>query len=193
MLKKKIQFGNRFSGFVVPLPTVIVGVTHKDEPTYTTLGNFGIMTLNPLTIFISTAESHYLTQGINVQSSFSVNIPSPELVIETDYVGIVSGKKKSKNRVFTTESGEDPKIPLAMECPVNMECQVIKSFPVEAMRVFIAEVSQIHIDESCVANGVPDVDKINPITLFLGKEYREVGKIVGKPYHDGKKYKDYKN
>ena len=189
---KKKKFGNSFAGFAVPLPTVIIGVIHKNEPTYTTLGNFGIMTLNPLTIYISTGEPHYLTQGIKVQSSFSVNIPSPELVIKTDYVGIVSGNKTSKKDVFTTISGDDPSIPIAMECPVNMECRVIKNFSVENMRVFIAEVSQIHINESGLTDGVPDVAKINPLTLFLGKEYREVGKIVGVPYHDGKNYKDYK-
>jgi len=38
--------------------------------------------------------------GHKKNRAFSVNIPPESLVVETDYVGIVSGKKTDKSNVF---------------------------------------------------------------------------------------------
>lgn len=178
--------------YLFPVPTVIVGSIVDGKPTFNTLGNFGLMALSPLTIYISAFSKHYTMIGIKENRRFSANIPSSEQVVETDYVGIVSGHRKDKSKVFEVFFGEQESVPLISECPVNMSCRVIKQFMVGRMEVSVAVVEELFVDEDCVLNDKADLEKINPLALYHDRTYREMGKIAGKTFQIGKEYKDWK-
>ena len=74
------------------------------------------------------------------------------------------------------------------ECPINLECKVIETVSVYDMEVFIGDVIETYIDESCITDGKPDIEKIDPIIYTIKGNYRRVGKEVGKPFTIGKTY-----
>ena len=81
-----------------PTPAVLVGAVVDGKPNYITIAHIGIVNhARPYLISLSSAKVHYTNAGIKENKAFSVNIPSEDLVVETDYVGIVSGKNKAKS------------------------------------------------------------------------------------------------
>ena len=87
-----------------PTPTVLVGAIVDGRPNFITIAHIGIVNhARPYLISLSMAKAHYTNAGILENKAFSVNIPSESLVVETDYVGLVSGKKKD-SQIFLRSS-----------------------------------------------------------------------------------------
>ena len=59
---------------------------------------------------------------------FSVNIPSENPIVETDYVGLVSGKKTDKSDLFEIFNGELENAPMIAQCAINMECRLYDTY-----------------------------------------------------------------
>ncbi len=84
-----------------PTPTTIVGAIVEGKVNFITIAHIGIVNhARPYLISLSLAKPHHTNAGIKENKTFSVNIPNEDLVVETDYVGIVSVKKTDKSRVF---------------------------------------------------------------------------------------------
>jgi flavin reductase (DIM6/NTAB) family NADH-FMN oxidoreductase RutF len=73
-------------------PTVIAGAIVDGKANYLTLGGFGGMSMNPPLVYITVNKAHYTNSGIKENGYFSVNIPSADMTVKTDYVGLVSGR-----------------------------------------------------------------------------------------------------
>ena len=116
---------NKLGGInaLYPTPTVLVGAMVDGKPNFITIAHIGIVNhARPYLISISSGKAHYTNAGIRENKAFSVNIPSENLVAETDYVGLVSGKNTDKSDLFEIFYGEVKNAPMIKECPVNMEC-----------------------------------------------------------------------
>jgi flavin reductase (DIM6/NTAB) family NADH-FMN oxidoreductase RutF len=174
--------------YLYPLPAVLVGAAVNDKPNYAVLGNCGIISMEPCAIYISSLKRHYTNIGIRERQVFSINIPSVNHAVETDYCGIYSGAKIDKSDVFESFYGKTG-APMAAECPVNLECKVVKTIEIYMMEVFIGEVVNSYIDESCLNNGKPDALKINPLIYDISNVYRCFGEWEEQPFHVGKKFK----
>ncbi len=185
MNKQKIKPTGQY---LFPVPTVVIGTMVDNKPNYNTLGNFGLMCLSPLTVYISMYKGHFTTKGVKINQTFSANIPSKHQVMKTDFVGLVSGHKVDKSQVFESFFGENDNVPMAKECPVNMSCKVVHQFSVKHMEVFVGKVEELFINEECLIEEKPDLDRINPLTLFHDMTYREMGEIVAKAYQIGKQF-----
>ena len=157
---------------------VIAGVLINGKPNYSTLGSFGGMSIDPPIVYISVNKAHYSNAGIKENGYFSVNIPSKNLVKETDYVGIVSGKDTDKSEVFKAFYGSVKKAPMIEECPVNMLCKVVNTLELTRNEVFIGEIVETYVEEEYIVDGKPDIKKINPL-LLAGGNYCELGSPVG--------------
>ncbi len=81
------------------------------------------MSIAKPTISIMSGKMHYTNAGIRETGYFSVNIPTPGIVRETDYVGLVSGETVEKSNVFNSFFGSMDKAPMIEECPVNLLCK----------------------------------------------------------------------
>jgi len=184
---KKTKIEN--SPLVYPLPAILAGTMINDKPTYTMLGNCGIMSVKPPVIYISSHKSHYINRGINENRVFSVNIPSVDMVIESDYCGIVSGDKIDKSKVFETFTGENSLIPMIKLAPVNLACKVIQIVNIYEMEVFIGEIIETYTDNSCLVDGNLDTKKINPLIYCMDNKYWDIGSDIGIGFSEGKKFK----
>jgi flavin reductase (DIM6/NTAB) family NADH-FMN oxidoreductase RutF len=118
--------------------------------------------------------------------TFSVNIPSTDLVKETDYCGLVSGSKtdKVKDTHFKVFYGSINSAPLIEQCPVNHACEVVQILDLGSHELIIGRIKETHISEDCLKDGRPDVIKIKPFSMTLGK-YTAVGETVGDTFRSG--------
>jgi len=155
----KIKLGAK--NCLYPLPTTLVGGNVEGKPNYITIAHVGIMDLGSVSLGMH--KSHYTNAGIKVNKTFSVNIPSIKMVKETDYCGIFSGKKVDKTKLFETFYGTLVTAPMIKECPLNMECQLIKTVDFPNHDVFVGEVVETYVDETCLTDEIVDFSKIQPI------------------------------
>ena len=64
---------------------------------------------------------HLTNKGILENKTFSVNLPSEEMVEITDHIGMVSGTKEDKSQLFDLFYGELDTAPMIEQCKVTME------------------------------------------------------------------------
>ena len=63
--------------YVYPIPITLVGANVDGKPNFETIGDTGLMGINPPLVFVSSHRDHYTNIGIKDNKTFSVNFPSP--------------------------------------------------------------------------------------------------------------------
>lgn len=187
---KKVKFG-RYP-LIYPIPIALVGSLVKGRPNFETLGDVGIMGINPPLVYISSSQDHFTNQGIIEHGAFSINFPSTSLLTKVDYCGIVSGSEVDKSMLFDIFFGELDTVPLIKECPVNLECKVVKEFSIQHRQIFIGDVIETYVNEEYVIvndehKSIADMVKLDPIIYALDNNYYKIGKPIGIGYQEGKK------
>ena len=139
----KTQLGGM--NVLYPTPTVLVGAIVDGKPNFLTIAHIGIVNhAKPFLISLSLGKVHYTNAGIKENKVFSVNLPSENLVVQTDYVGMVSGKKTDKSGVFDIFYGEPAQAPMIEACPLNMECSLYDVYDTPTHDLFIGEIVQTY-------------------------------------------------
>ena len=177
--------------FLFPMPTTIVGANVNGKPNYVTIAYCGIVQADPPMLSVACHREHYTNAGIKENQTFSVNIPSEEIVEITDYIGLNSGKKVDKSGLFATFYGSLKTAPMIQECPLNLECRLHKIVDIPGRdELFIGEIVAIYTEDKYVSNGLPDINKIRPIIFSYGDHnYWKVGGHLGKAWSIGKNYR----
>lgn len=113
----KVAIGART--LLYPLPTVLVGANIDGKPNFSAYAWCGIVNSRPPMLSVAFQHQHYTLKGVKQNGTFSVNIPSVELVKEADYCGIVSGRDTDKvaDCKFNIFYGKLASAPLISECP----------------------------------------------------------------------------
>jgi len=175
---------------IYPQPALLVGANVNGKPNFLTVAWSGIANENPPMISIAIRHIRYTLRGIKQNMTFSVNVPSTDMVRETDYCGIVSGSKVDKVEVcrFKVFYGKLGSAPLIEQCPVNLECKVIHSLDLGSHLLVVGRIEETHISESWLTDGKPDIDKIKPLIYITDSDgqYQAVGEVIGKAYSIGK-------
>jgi flavin reductase (DIM6/NTAB) family NADH-FMN oxidoreductase RutF len=167
------------------MPTTLVGANVNGKPNYITIAHVGIQELG--SISLSMAKSHYTNSGIKENGTFSVNIPSVEMVKETDYCGIVSGKNVDKGEMFDHFYGKLETAPMIKECPINMECRLARTVDFPKHDLFVGEIVETYCDEQCLIDGAVDFSKVQPILFVMNdKSYWKLGEQFAKAWSAGK-------
>jgi flavin reductase (DIM6/NTAB) family NADH-FMN oxidoreductase RutF len=107
---------------------------------------------------------------------------------------MVSGREEDKAILFETFYGQLGNVPMIKECPVCLECQLIKEFSIQHRQVFIGEVVETYIDEEYVVEKegrkiVSDLGKLDPVIYSLDNRYYRIGEMIGTGYLEGRKIK----
>ena len=112
--------------WIYPSPIVLVGANVDSKPNFLAVEACGIANAEPPMISIAIRHNRYTDRGIRQNMTFSINLPSRDMVKETDYCGIVSGSKVNKVDVcqFRIFYGKLGNAPLIEQCPINLECKV---------------------------------------------------------------------
>lgn len=165
-------------------PIVLIGCYVDGVANFTTIGAFGVVCEGPL-LYASLKDSHHTTSGVRASGCFSVNVPSPAIMRETDYCGIVTGCEVDKSRVFETFDDPSCLAPMARECHLNILCKVVDSKPICGFEVFFGEIVSSFLDADCFTDGEPDPSKIDPL-LGIGGEYFALGAHAGGVFRAGR-------
>jgi flavin reductase (DIM6/NTAB) family NADH-FMN oxidoreductase RutF len=165
-----------------PCPVVLVTcIDSKKTPNIITLAWNGIVCSDPPTIGISIRPHRYSFKLIEVSGEFAVNIPSTNILRETDYCGVFSGENidKFSETKLTPSSSIKIQPPLIKECPVNMECISKNKIPLGSHHLFLGEIVQVHVDKAILdEKGDIDFSKASPFVYNQG-EYWNLNKIIG--------------
>ena len=171
---------------VWPHPTTLVGANVDGKPDFAAVAWTGVAASNPASVTIALQPHRYSLKGIYENRSFSLNIPSVDLVKETDYCGLVSGKDtdKVKDCKFKVFYGGLKTAPLIEECPINLECEVTQILDLGSHHLIVGKVAETYISEDCLTDGKPDIEKVKPF-IFGPMKYYTVGETFADAFKVG--------
>lgn len=179
--------------YIYPIPITLVGANINGKPNYVTIGDTGLMGINPPLVFVSSHRDHYTNIGILENGTFSINFPTTNMLTATDYCGTVSGRDVDKAALFETFYGETGTAPMITECPVNLECRLVQEFSIQHRQVFVGGVIQTYVNEELVSEQdghkvIADLKQLDPILYALDNRYYCVGESIGVGYQEARKF-----
>ena len=184
MTKINIGINNAFTY----LPIALLGTETDGKANFMALAWFTKVHFNPPMIAAAVTKSHLSNKAIRENKTFSVNFPSTEQIEITDYCGLVSGEKVDKSEVFEVYYGESKNAPMIEDFPVSIECKLHDIYEMPGIDLFIAEIVGTYTEDKYLSDGIPDVEKINPVVYTVpDNNYWNFGENVGNAYNIGKK------
>jgi flavin reductase (DIM6/NTAB) family NADH-FMN oxidoreductase RutF len=170
-----------------PLPVVLVGTIVNGRPNYLVIGyicpfNFGKH------IFFSLYKKRYTSIGIHENKTFSVNIPSEDLLAETNICGSKSGRDVDKASLFDNFYGELKTAPMIRQCPVNIECKVAEILDYDPNEGIVGRVIKSYADPEFLTDGKLDWRKVHPIIWATGGDfnYYRLGERISQEEQKGR-------
>jgi flavin reductase (DIM6/NTAB) family NADH-FMN oxidoreductase RutF len=184
----KINLGSTIPAY--PMPVSLVGAYVDGKPNFMAVAWFTMASYKPPSIAITLGKGHYTNPGIRENKTFSICLPSEDMVEITDYCGIVSGKKTDKSEIFDLFYGELKTAPLIRDCPLCIECTLVEIVESGLNEIFIGEIMGIYTEERFLTDGKLDFKKMKPLILSQpDTSYWRLGEQVGKAWNIGKRYK----
>ncbi len=175
-----------------PVPAVMVSCSVSGgRPNIITVAWAGTICTNPAMVSISVRPERYSYDLIKESKEFVINLVTEDLVYATDYSGVKSGRDVDKFRELKLTPTESVTVsaPGIAESPVNIECKVKEILELGSHHMFIAEVTQVSVDEKYMdANGKFCLNDAGLVAYSHG-EYFKLGECLGKFGYSVKKKK----
>ena len=172
---------------ILPMPALVVGANVNEKPNFMIASWCGIAAFKPPAITVAMNKARYTLKGIRENGTFSVNVPSCEIIKKTDYCGIYSGRKKDKSQIFKTFYGELKTAPLIEECPINLECKALHYLDMRTHILIVGEIIETYISSGRLTDGKADPGKIDPpIYIRSAMKYHRLGEVLASAFNVGK-------
>ena len=171
-----------------PTPVTVVGTEICGVVNWLVIAHIGIIGVDKM--LLSMGKAHYSNQSIRANKTVSINLVNEAMLVEADYVGLVSGSKVDKSGVFEYFTGALKGAPLIKKAPITMECEVVDIYETETHDNFILKPINTYADEAVLSeDGKIDYEKARPVLFEMpNRQYLSVGKAVGKCWSIGMKY-----
>jgi len=166
-----------------PATIVLIGTSHENVINFTTIGDIAIAGINPPLIMISINENHLASTHIDETSTFSINVPTTNLLEFVDYCGIYTGKveDKSKNTQFEIVDN----VPIITLSPISLIAKVLSRQQISQRVIYLCEIIKTLVDESIYKNQTLNLSEVKTILYGLDNQYYELGKAIGIGYKIG--------
>ena len=172
-----------------PVPSALVVSGAGNDSNIITVAWIGIVGSKPPALGISLQKNRYSLSLIKQTQEFTVNIPRQGDFEKVDYCGMVSGKNTNKftDTGFTRMNGCKVKVPIIKECPVNIECRVMREVDLSDWTLVIGEILEVNIDEYCLDDsGKVSVAKADPLVYIPTiREYWSIGRKLADSFKIG--------
>ena len=147
-MKKTFKPGTVLS----PVPAVMVSCGNGDEKNIITIAWTGIINSNPPLTYVSVRKSRHSHKLIADSGEFVINLVNEQLTFAADYCGVKSGREvdKFEKMNLTAVPAESVSCPMIAESPINLECKVTEMHEYPTHDMFVAEIVNIHADESLI-------------------------------------------
>ena len=178
------------NAFLYPMPVSLVGALVQGRPNFLAVAWVSRVNLDPPIVAVALNKVRHTAVGVQEQKTFSVNLPGVDLVKETDYCGLVSGKEVDKSGLFEVFYGELKTAPLIKACPLCLECRLFETINLPTHYLFLGEIVGAYTEERYLTDGKPDIRKMNPFVLTMpDNNYWLVGEHAGKAWSLGNRLK----
>jgi flavin reductase (DIM6/NTAB) family NADH-FMN oxidoreductase RutF len=185
MAKVKIDAG----AFSYPMPVALVGATEAGKPNFMAVAWMSRVNYSPAYLAIALGKKHRTTRGVEEHGTFSLNLPSRDLVVPVDYVGLHSGEKVDKAAVFNVFYGELGTAPMVEQCPLCAECRVVRKVKLPGNILYVGEQVAVYADEGILVDGEPHITKLEPFLLVVPpSDYVDLGAAFAKAWRVGHEY-----
>ena len=126
--------------------TLVTSVSEEGKPNIVTLAWNCPVSQNPPMVAFCITPKRYSYELISKTKEFVVNIPPPELKEQALTCGRNSGRDMDKfaETGLTPEKAELVKPPLIKECPVSIECKLVKTVETGDHVIVIGEAVKVH-------------------------------------------------
>ncbi len=142
----------------------------------------------PPYVLVTMNKAHHTNQGIKENGTFSVNIPSVDLVEKTDYCGLVSGRKYDKSTLFETFYGRLETAPMVLKSTFSAECKLVQIVDLPLEELFIGEIVAAYSEERYLTGKEPDLKKMRPFILDQSqRRYAGLGADLAPAWETGRK------
>jgi flavin reductase (DIM6/NTAB) family NADH-FMN oxidoreductase RutF len=164
-----------------PLPVVIVGALVKGKPNFNAIAYCGVAQSKPPILAVSMDKKRYTYRGIVETGCFSVNIPSKDMLPQTNHVGTSTGHEVDKSEMFAVFYGKLGKAPLIQDCPAAIECELLESMDFGGKNdLLIGKIIESYVDEGCILGGKLDFSRLQPLIFSRSDHgYWGIGKSLG--------------
>lgn len=178
--KRLLRGGNMLN----PTPVVMVSCgSTPDEYNIITIAWAGTINSDPPMCSISVRPERHSYDIIKREGSFVINLVNKELTPFADWCGVRSGKKYNKfmETGLTPVRASKVNAPMIEESPVNLECKVTQIIPMGSHDLFLAEVVDVHVNESLFSKKTDAIElfRANLVTYSHG-HYYTLGEKLGK-------------
>ncbi|MBQ1216262.1 MAG: flavin reductase family protein [Firmicutes bacterium] len=134
-----------------PVPAVMVSCgSTEEEHNIITVGWTGIVNTEPPMTYVSVRRNRHSHDIIERNGEFVINLTTEDLVKQTDWCGVRSGKNEDKFKAMqlTKMECDVVKCPMIGESPVNLECKVVEQKVYGTHDMFIAEIVAVHVNKA---------------------------------------------
>ncbi|MCU0571596.1 MAG: flavin reductase family protein [Syntrophobacteraceae bacterium] len=178
------------NAFLYPMPVVLVGTLVDGKPNFMTVGWVSRVNFKPPLLAIAVNHAHHTAAGVRQSGTFSVNIPSMDMIEATDYCGLVSGRSTDKSALFEVFYGATESAPMIAQCPLNIECRLHQTVDLPSNHLFIGEIIEAYAEPRFLKDGRPDIKTMNPFVLTMPDNgYWAVGERLAQAWSVGKQLK----
>ena len=185
---------------MAPVPPTLVSCGTLEEPLVLTVAWTGIVNTIPPKTYISVRPQRHSYPVLRQREEFVINLPGADLARAVDYCGVKSGSQvdKFKEMGLSPIASHQVEAPTIAQCPVSLECRVSQIIPIGSHDMFLADIVNVTVDESCVgADGKLLLSRCDFLAyahgsyFSLGKELGTFGFSVRRKKRPGKSKKTF--
>jgi flavin reductase (DIM6/NTAB) family NADH-FMN oxidoreductase RutF len=189
-----------------PQAILVVGTYDREgRPNIAPVALGGMCSHRPPLLFVSLRAATLTHRNIVERQAFTVNVPSSEYIVETDYAGQVSGRDHDKfaDCGLTPLRSERVDAPLILEFPTAAECRLAQTVDVGSHTMFIGEIVHLQGDAAISTadlsylrkdlTDLPDMVQAGGFVYAVtaeGRCYVGLGEVLGRAYRLGRELRD---
>lgn len=167
-----------------PVPAVMVSCgSTEEEHNILTVAWTGIINTEPPMTYVSIRRNRHSHDIVEKNGEFVINLTTEDLVKQTDWCGVRSGRDENKFQAMglTKMECDHVKCPMIGESPVNLECKVVEQKVYGTHDMFIAEIVAVHVNKALMdENDRFCLEKAGLITYSHGHYYGLQKKPLGR-------------
>jgi len=171
----------------IPMPMGIVGVNADGRENYMAAGWITRVNAAPPMIGVAVNRRHLTASAIFDNKEFSLSFPGKNLIAETDYVGIYSGSKTDKSKIFKCFYGGLKKSPIVENAIVAFECQLVETVILPTNTFYIGEIVGAWADGNFCEGSRIDYKNGDAFMMTMpDNSYWSLGEYLGKSWDMGR-------
>ena len=175
--------------WLFPMPTYMIGTYNADESVDLMMMAWGGICAENM-VALNLEEDHKTVENLRQRGAFTLAIPGTDTLVESDYLGLVSGNKvpdKFARTGLHAEKSGRVDAPVIAEYPVTLECRVLEMQEQPYGLRVLGEIVNVTADEKVLdERGRIDCGKLRAFVFDqMRNDYYAIGPVCGTAWHSG--------